>query len=183
MRFASLLLILVAGCSQSPTPAPIVPSVVPTVVVQPSDAIADQLLSIHNENRSNPLAINSQLMKAAQDHADWMAINHRMSHTGDRRSSPGQRIKSAGYDWSTYGENVAYGQSTPAEVMRVWLHSPGHRRNIKSESYDEIGIGYATASNGRIYWCVDFGRRGFGGDGWDETWATPELGIEGLQND
>lgn len=174
MRFASLILLAAIGCPQ-PTPQP------PVVVVPPpTNTIADQLIKIHNDNRSEPLTENYKLTTAAQKHADWMAKNQRMSHTGEGRSKPGSRIKAAGYSWSTYGENVAYGQSTPAEVMRVWLNSPGHRRNIKSTAYNEIGIGRAVSSNDRIYWCVTFGSQGFGADDWDETWAMPEFTSEEL---
>ena len=174
MRFTSLILLAALGCPQ-PTPQP------PVVVVPPpTNIITDQLIKIHNDNRSEPLIENSKLTTAAQQHAEWMAKNQRMSHTGEGRSKPGSRIKAAGYDWSTYGENVAYGQKTPAEVMRVWLNSPGHRRNIKSTAYSEIGIGRAVSSSDRIYWCVCFGSRGFGADGWDESWAMPEFENEGL---
>ena len=139
--------------------------------------ITSRLLSIHNHNRSSPLTLNPLLTQAAQKHAAWMASRQRMSHRGDGRTSPGDRIRESGYDWATYGENVAYGQRTPDDVMRVWLASPGHRRNIKSAAYREIGIGYATANSGAIYWCVTFGSRTFAGGEleWDESMAAPEL--------
>jgi uncharacterized protein YkwD len=55
---------------------------------------------------------------------------------------------------SGYGENVAVGQETPASVMRAWLNSPGHRRNILSPNYRYIGVGYVN--NGRPYWTQNF---------------------------
>lgn len=175
---AAILLAGMVGCQQ-PEPTP---DIVPDVAVGPfNDRILTEMLAIHNENRNEPLEINDQLNIAAQKHAIWMAKNTRMSHTGEGRSKPGSRIKAAGYDWTSYGENVAYGQDTPAEVMRVWLNSPGHRRNIKSAAYHDIGIGRMTAANGRIYWCVTFGARGFrSDDGWDESWAMPEFENEEL---
>ena len=162
-------------CDREPTP----------VVVQPSDPTQDtprlspvvaEVLKIHNDNRQSPLTINPLLTLAAQRHAAWMAEKSRMSHRGDGGSKAGERIKSAGYDWTTYGENVAYGQETPAEVMGVWLRSPGHRRNIKSGAFNEIGIGVATSANGDLYWCVTFGATTFGADDeWDESEAEPEF--------
>jgi uncharacterized protein YkwD len=54
-----------------------------------------------------------------------------------------------------HGENVAYGQRTPQEVMRAWMTSPGHRRNILNPRYTQIGVG--SVSNGRsIYWTQVF---------------------------
>lgn len=167
--FIELLLSLLSSwVKPAPKPTPVDPKPGPHL-----PEIARKLLEIHNANRSSPLAENSRLTKAAQDHANWMAANRRMSHRGAGFSSPGARIKAAGYDWTTYGENVAYGQSTPEQVMGVWLRSPGHRRNIKSGAYTEIGLGYATASTGQIYWCVTFGNRAYGSFDWSESWCCP----------
>lgn len=42
------------------------------------------------------------------------------------------------------GENIAAGQTSPSDVMNSWMNSPGHKSNILSESFDHIGVGYAT---------------------------------------
>lgn len=83
-----------------------------------------------------------------------MASHSNMSHTGSDGSDPGARITRAGYTWSTYGENVAYGYSTPEKVMEGWMNSQGHRENILNCSFKEIGIGLAQPGN---YWTQDFG--------------------------
>jgi hypothetical protein len=57
--------------------------------------------------------------------------------------------------WSHLGENIAGGYSTPADVMNGWMNSSGHRANILSPSFSEIGIGYAKGNN----WAQDFGWR------------------------
>jgi len=141
-------------------------------------SVLQKMVSLHNSNRepTSPLSLNSALCLAAQNHADWMARKQTMSHRGQEFSSPGLRIRQAGYEWKTYGENVAYGQTTPDEVMRVWLNSRGHRRNIKNSAFREIGIGYSVAVNGHIYWCVDFGSRGFSSvNQWDARECCPEF--------
>ncbi|MYV39375.1 CAP domain-containing protein [Streptomyces sp. SID1328] len=102
----------------------------------------------------SPVALNSTLTKAAQDHSADMAAHNTMSHTGSDGSDPGSRITAAGYQWSAYGENVAYGYSTPEEVMAGWMNSPGHRENILNCSYKEIGVGLAQPGS---YWTQDFG--------------------------
>lgn len=171
-KIAVILMLLLPGCTPQP-------AVAPPVEVEPSepsiDPIGAKLLQIHNDNRKAPLASNRELTQAAQRHADWMAANRRMSHRGQGGSNPGTRIKAAGYDWSTYGENVAYGQSTPEDVMRVWLNSAGHRRNIKSGSFRDVGFGYSKVLGGRSYWCVTFGSRGFGNNELDESLSTPDF--------
>ncbi|MEU9925009.1 CAP domain-containing protein [Streptomyces griseoluteus] len=102
----------------------------------------------------SPVALNSTLTKAAQDHSADMAAHNTMSHTGSDGSDPGSRITAAGYQWSAYGENVAYGYSTPEQVMAGWMNSPGHRENILNCSFKEIGVGLAQPGS---YWTQDFG--------------------------
>ncbi|MFD4540316.1 CAP domain-containing protein [Streptomyces bauhiniae] len=102
----------------------------------------------------SPVALNSTLTKAAQDHSADMAAHNTMSHTGSDGSDPGSRITAAGYRWSAYGENVAYGYATPEQVMDGWMNSPGHRENILNCSYKEIGVGLAQPGS---YWTQDFG--------------------------
>ena len=74
--------------------------------------------------------------------------------------SVGDRVKSAGYDWSAVDENIAAGQQTIDAVMKVWLNSPGHCANIMSPSFTEIGeANYAVSrSDYPIYWTQVFAR-------------------------
>ena len=62
--------------------------------------------------------------------------------------------------------------------MRAWMNSRGHRRNIKSSAYTEIGVGVATANSGQPYWCVTFGSKSYNGEEWAESWSAPEWGDE-----
>lgn len=55
-----------------------------------------------------------------------------------------------------YGENIAYGYSTPSAVMTVWMNSSGHKANILNASYSSIGIG-CFYQNGERYWVQCFG--------------------------
>jgi uncharacterized protein YkwD len=100
-----------------------------------------------------PLSANARLTKAAQDHSEDMAARRTMSHQGSDGSSPGARITRAGYTWSTYGENVAYGYPTPERVMAGWMSSPGHKRNILNCKFKEIGVGLAPSG---FYWTQNF---------------------------
>lgn len=125
----------------------------------PSDAV-EALVEAHNLERGRrglpPLAVNESLSAAAQKHAEEMAARGRMSHRGFDGSSPFRRMERAGYSYVRAGENVAYGQPTVADVMAVWMRSPGHKRNVLGK-FSEIGVGRATDEGGTPYWCVTFG--------------------------
>ena len=57
---------------------------------------------------------------------------------------------------SEIGENIAYGQNSPEDVMNSWMNSSGHRANILNAEFEEIGVGcYVKGS--RKYWVQLFG--------------------------
>ncbi|MBT2369295.1 CAP domain-containing protein [Streptomyces sp. ISL-10] len=124
----------------------------------PASGKVARIVALVNSERSkagcSPVTLNAKLTKAAQDHSKDMAAHRNMSHTGSDGSDPGERITRAGYAWSTYGENVAYGYATPESVMAGWMASPGHKRNILNCGFNEIGVGLAQPGN---YWTQDFG--------------------------
>ena len=39
------------------------------------------------------------------------------------------------------GENVAYGYSTPSELVAAWMNSPHHRENILDRRFHYLGVG------------------------------------------
>ncbi|WP_328475959.1 CAP domain-containing protein [Streptomyces sp. NBC_00377] len=131
------------------TTAPATGTATPTVT---------RVVALVNSERAkvgcSPVTLNAKLSQAAQAHSADMASHNTMSHTGSDGSDPGQRITRAGYLWSTYGENVAYGYSTPEQVMAGWMASAGHKRNILDCGFKEIGVGVAQPGN---YWTQDFG--------------------------
>lgn len=107
-----------------------------------------------------PLLVDGRLQLAAQRHANYQATIRRMTHTGSGGSSPGQRMRAAGYVWSAWAENVAYGFTSCSSVMRAWMNSSGHRANILNGRMVHVGFGAATGSNGLVYWTMDEARPG-----------------------
>ncbi|MFF8844359.1 CAP domain-containing protein [Streptomyces sp. NPDC015127] len=132
---------------------PAAPSTAP-----PASGDVARVVQLVNSERSkagcSPVTLNAKLSKAAQDHSEDMAAHRNMSHTGSDGSEAGDRITRAGYNWSTYGENVAYGYETPESVMAGWMSSPGHKENILNCEFKEIGVGLAQPDD---YWTQDFG--------------------------
>ncbi|MFE2011435.1 CAP domain-containing protein [Streptomyces sp. NPDC059491] len=122
---------------------------------------ADQVIALVNAERAKAgcgaLTANATLTKAAQGHSDDMAARDFFDHTNPDGASPGDRVTAAGYPWSTYGENIAMGQSSPEQVMESWMNSPGHRANILNCDFKEIGVG--IHNSGGPYWTQVFGAR------------------------
>jgi uncharacterized protein YkwD len=122
--------------------------------------LRDQLIEAHDkvrvEAKLKKLTVNRKLMAAAQAHAEDMAARRRMSHTGGDGSSSSERLKGRGYRYFRTGENVAAGHFSVDRVMKGWMNSPGHKRNILG-GFSEIGVGCAVDEAGKRYWCVTFG--------------------------
>ena len=53
------------------------------------------------------------------------------------------------------GENLAKGHRSPQEVIKGWMNSQGHKDNILSSDFKEIGIGIVKF-DGVIYWTQLF---------------------------
>lgn len=152
MRNLMLLLAILSliGCNR-PTPGPIPP---------PDQDIVKHLIDLHNYYRAQhnlpPLIQNQKLQAAANKHGAYQAQVGHMAHFGIGDGTPGSRITAEGYNWSSYGENVAWNQADAETVMKTWMWSPGHRWNILS-NYQEIGASMYKGKNGDPYWTVDFG--------------------------
>lgn len=138
-------------------PSPATPSPAAPGGAEASGAVAEVVELVNAERGKagcSPVTVNATLTEAAQNHSADMAASRTMSHTGSDGSSPADRITRAGYNWSTYGENVAYGYSTPEQVMAGWMSSPGHKENILNCAFEEIGVGLAQPGD---YWTQNFG--------------------------
>lgn len=77
------------------------------------------------------------------------------SHTRPDGRSCFTALTDAGVSYRGAGENIAYGQATPAAVVQAWMNSEGHRANILSNKYTAIGVGY-TVIGGTSYWAQLF---------------------------
>jgi uncharacterized protein YkwD len=68
------------------------------------------------------------------------------------------RAEEFDYEYWIIGENLAAGQSSPAQVMSDWMNSTGHRNNILSAEFTELGVGIRTGGSYGTYWVQEFGR-------------------------
>lgn len=105
------------------------------------------------QNGLKPLAENWELSRVARYKSADMAGKRYFSHESPTYGSPYQMMRSFGISFRFAGENIAYGQRTPAAVVSAWMNSSGHRANILSSSYTQISVGYHEAGN---YWTQMF---------------------------
>lgn len=94
-----------------------------------------------------PLKLNSKLMAAAKGHAKAMAEKNFFSHVGKDGSKFSSRIKRQGYRYHAAAENIAAGQQSASQVVKGWLSSPGHRRNILNCRLKDTGIAVVYQSD------------------------------------
>jgi len=88
----------------------------------------------------DPISWNDLLEEAAQNHSDDMYKKDFFSHTGSDGSSAGDRITEVKYEWSSYGENIAWGYASEEAVVQGWLESDGHCQNIMNGDLTEMGV-------------------------------------------
>ncbi len=110
-----------------------------------------------DEKELLPLKMNPQLMEAARKHAENMAVQDKLDHKLDDKE-PVDRTKAVGYKSEFVGENIAWNQKTPKQVLESWMNSEGHRENILRPEYTEIGVAVAKNKKGEPYWVQVFGK-------------------------
>lgn len=121
-------------------------------------AYREEVLRLVNEERQkagvSPLTADSGLNQVAQLRAEETIV--KFDHVRPDGSKFYTALQQAGISYRTTGENIAYGQRSPAEVMTGWMNSSGHRQNILNAAYGKLGVGYVLDANGRAYWVQIF---------------------------
>jgi len=99
-----------------------------------------------------PLDWANGLAKAGDVHADDMARRRYLAHNTKGGPSWHKLIKR--YYRNPAGQNIARGYAGPDAVVRAWMNSPLHRKNIVNPRFKTIGIGFNTNGD---YWVQNFG--------------------------
>ncbi|WNR42071.1 CAP domain-containing protein [Paenibacillus roseipurpureus] len=117
-----------------------------TVTTPSQSTFASQVVTLVNQERAKAglkaLTVNSALTTMALDKAKDMYNNGYFDHTSPTYGSPFDMMNRYEISYSYAGENIAKGQQTPAAVMTAWMNSAGHRQNILSPNYTQIGVAY-----------------------------------------
>lgn len=128
------------------------------------------------------LKANRHLFRVAQEYAEFMARKKELGHNLDG-TTPSEKAHAVGYPQSSFvTEACAYFGGIPAETapekiakdyaesaVATWLASKlGHREQVLTERYRDIGIGFARNGD-KAYFCFHAGAMS------DETNNPPQV--------
>jgi uncharacterized protein YkwD len=133
----------------------------------------DAVLCLINSRRATRgkgrLDEKPRLRSAAAHHTRLMRHRGCFAHECPGEKDLVGRIQEAGYlpcncSWGV-GENLAWGEhegSTPRAMVKAWMRSRGHRRNILDGAYEHIGVGVEWGAPSRsgaraATYTTDFG--------------------------
>ena len=132
------------------------------------------MMNFERRKRGLPrLRLNWRLDLASRRHSADMVARAYFRHDSLSGASFTDRVRRTGYfrgarRWVA-GENLAWGSgsySAPAAIVRAWMNSPGHRRNLLSARFSEVGVGVIPGvprrgRSGGATITTDFGRRSY----------------------
>ncbi|MBN1695180.1 CAP domain-containing protein [candidate division WOR-3 bacterium] len=136
--------------------------------IEGNDSIEALIFRLTNRERNirglKNLKFDDRLRIAARQHSNDMLKKRYLSHTSSMEISktPLQRIYNSGLPVLGVGENVAenIGDAVPfllksnpdslvKLVMKKWMESPAHRKNILNPEFSHMGIG--SVAEGRMH--------------------------------
>ena len=133
------------------------PEITPEVQGQ-AYAYGLRITELVNEHRAAaglaPVKYSAKISKAAQVRA--VEIEKSFSHTRPDGRYFSTVFAEHGISYRYSGENIAWGQKSPEEVVTAWMNSAGHRANILNAKFTELGVGYRQNARGVNYFTQLF---------------------------
>lgn len=131
-----------------------------------SDAAVDtenwkyEVLSLVNEIRRRyglkELVWDDALARVGREHCMDMAARGYFDHNTPEGLTPFDRMKNAGISFFAAAENIAAGQTDPADAVDSWMGSEGHRENILNPLFGKMGAGIYQGGDYGFYWSQEF---------------------------
>jgi uncharacterized protein YkwD len=125
------------------------------------------LTNVEREKRGlKPLEWDGTLAYAARYHAKDMAIDNYFDHDSYDRKGKILRKSCSIFDrieafieYPYLAENISAGRTGPEEVVKAWMKSTGHRKNILDKNMARMGVGYYYSEDSEYghYWVQNFG--------------------------
>ncbi len=118
-----------------------------------NDSIEESIHHYSNLERvkdgKKPLMIDYNATLTSINRNKEMIADGKISHEGFYDDA--YELMELGID--KVGENIAYGYGTGKAVVRGWMNSPGHRKNLLNPRYDAHGLSVLSDKNKRKYYC------------------------------
>lgn len=121
-----------------------------------SSSGAAALNAIRARHGLAPVRPDATLARVADAHARDMLANGFFGHTSSNGNTIVERAHAQGYRFCQIAENLARGQSGFDTVLRQWMGSPGHRRNVLHPDVTGFGL---TRAPGNL-WVLVLGSPG-----------------------
>lgn len=102
----------------------------------------------HRAKEGLPSLIADDLLnKVAQQKIDDMVTRQYFEHVAPDGTGPADIVEKVGYAYIRVGENLALGNfANNAELVQAWMDSPGHRANILSSGFTELGVAVSQST-------------------------------------
>ena len=144
------------------TPPPGTPPGTPPSGGSCGDTDESAVFDLLNKERAarglGAVACDKTALIVARSHSEDMCKRGYFSHTNKKGQAPWDRLKQGGVTFSSAGENIAYGYSTPQAVNKGWMNSWGHRKNMLSSGWTRAAIGLYICGGSTKYWTEVFMR-------------------------
>lgn len=120
----------------------------------PRTELLREMNSARKAHGLKPLKLNATLTKPAVSQSRYLANTGRLDHMGADGSPFWVRFYRAGYSKrKAIGENLGMvggcNSNAGRMMVRMWLDSPGHRRNLLSKAYRNVGLAIVSDSGCR----------------------------------
>lgn len=120
----------------------------------------NQVIELTNKEREKnglpPLHSDGNLSRVALYKSRDMRDAGYFSHRSPTYGTPEEMITRFHIVYSEASENIAAGQMSPEKVVRDWMDSPVHRKNILNRAYTHVGVGYVDGGTYGSYWTQLF---------------------------
>lgn len=131
-------------------------SAIESLIVPEDKNIELEILDLINDFRLSeglsPLESMSIIKTAAFSHTDYMVDTQTVSHANFFERSNYLKSKAGA---KSVSENVAYGFTKAESVVRAWINSESHKKNIEGD-YTNFGISAEKDVDGRWYYTNIF---------------------------
>lgn len=103
------------------------------------------------------VTMSAQLNAAAATHSRDMSVQNRPWHFGSDGSSPIERVRRAGYEFTMLGENISETFETELETLAAWMEQPDTRSVVLDPKGRDLGFSWYQEPGGKIWWTLIVG--------------------------